>query len=301
MKVYLQLFLLLALHPSALLPKKNIVKKEKYFMVLGSPSSGSTFLFYSIKKSLPKYKAQNEFFNRLFNMKLLNLFQIATEKDSSKAKTNSLLHSKYITAELPHTYINYIYEEKWLKSKNIITKEVLINFFIDFFIEKFTTIAIYRHRKHTFPTKERKELIFLYLFDNFMNTNYTQNDTLVSVQLFLEKFSLSDKEKKCAAHIIYNYLLLKACQDFKIPLITYENIINLKKEDLEIYLKEKIPADFFKEKLAEIIDKDKIKEEDFLQSRSEMYNSLETEPFCQELIEYLKTIDPAMQYWYLLE
>ncbi len=267
--------------------------KAHDFMIMSSPSSGSSFLLKSFTEAAPEITTIAEFFNRI-----LRPFSISRIKKFPHNQ-ETYVYAEYAMHPLPDDYFEERYTKLWQPSKHHLTKEVFMGFYIPFFQKKFTLVSLYRHRRYTFPTKPLKENLFQDFYKSFMTANYEKYPTLKAIKTFLEPKTFTRFQEVCLGHVLYNYVLLKYSAEYKVPVLTYANLLNLPPEALKTYLKKKIPAPFYTDELPKIIVKERSKE--FCNHKGTVYQLMGGEAVCQELIAFIEKLDPDMPYWHLLE
>lgn len=255
-------------------------------MLIGLPRSGTTFLYDCIKQVNNQIDCSSEVFNTLF-----------INEEIEKISNN--IYLKNFVGGISDNYIEKIYSKIWKnKSENSFTKEVFLIFLMPFFIKKFDIFTIYRHRKYTFPTSRGKLFYFLYRSLLLVKSD---DKIIQSIQQYLNKKNLTLEEQYCAIHTVANYYLLKYSFLFDLPIINYEKLMILSGVRLYNYLEKKIPRKLFSFELSELIEKKRYENEQFLLQRAERYQQLGVEPFVQDLLTFIKQLDPEMLYWYLFE
>lgn len=264
--------------------------KENDFMMVSLPRSGSSFLFKMIREANPDIESTNEIFHYLLNPD--HIFS------NLKIKKEYLEYSFHT---LPYKYLEDTYKQIWKNEKKYLDKEVLTFFNIPFFSNKFTIFCLYRHRKYTFPLKNNFRKMYERLYNAFLENNFENNPLLNTMQQYCLNTVTTPLQQHCAVHIIGNYIILNYCKQFSLKIINYEEIMQLSGEALHKYLEEKIPEKIYNKYIQKILQLNRKPGKTFLIDREERYNKLNVEPFCQELINFMKSLDPDMPYWYLLE
>lgn len=259
--------------------------KEHDYMLIAMPASGSTFLIKAFMKTLHTVGITSEIFNY-------------AQSRLAEGQTIYPEYSSSFAYNISETLLLGEYEEVWLKSNFNFTKEVFFAFRVPFYEDKFQTFILYRHRKHTFPAAMHST--YDQFYESFMRAVH-EREILQKIQLWLRGKNINYEQKQLAIHTIAYYQSLSDAHKLMIPVIDYEQLMLLSETDLYAYLETLIPQTLFSSDLVQYICQNRnlgIKE---LVIREKKYKRKCSEVFCQELINFIKQLDPAMQYWYLFE
>lgn len=259
--------------------------KENDFMLLSLPKSGSGFLLSSVKESNTWLLCRDDYFNF-----------VANELPKLTVNQQKSLFAHCIS-ELT---LKEAYENRWKRQRTQCTREQWLAFQVPFFQKHFTIFVIYRHRKYTFPTTH--QLIYNVWYNSFLSAQFYPNSVFAKIQDYLNSKALTEAERRCALHDIAFYTILSDCVRYGLPVIDYEKIMTCSGSDLYGYLESRIPPKIFNEQLVHFIEEKRFNNpKGFLKRRAAAYENLKTEPFCQTLITFMKSLDPSFQYWYLFE
>lgn len=264
--------------------------KENDFMMVSLPRSGSSFLFKMIREANPNINYKSEAFNKLINKNhIANYFNTTV--------------SQYLFSwqKLPEEYLITTYNLILEEYDTHLTKEVFNFFNIPFFNNYYTLWALYRHRKYTFPLQETYTKMYERLYNAFLENNFENDSMLNSIKQYCLNTVTTPLQQHCAVHTIGNYIILHYCTIFNLKIINYEKIMQLSDEALHKYLEERIPEKIYNKYIQKTLQLNRKSNQTFLIDREKRYNKLNIERFCQELISFMKTLDPDMPYWYLLE
>lgn len=288
MKLYKTLLLLSVTTLLKPLDCQPIHDKHHDTLLLSMPKSGSNFFANTLVKANPNVNYLHEYFNKLHTVQMAEYLGFPIKR----------LYTEYFFAlEIPKDKFKVMYEVTWQKEDANFTKEVFSNFRVPLLQDYFTLFALYRHRKHTFPTGSSH--LFLPLYQSFASVHF-QDPTLKKIQTFVKKHTFTDEQKDYAIHTVANYIMLRDCARYNIPVIDYKKLLTLTGQKLFDYLKETVPATVFTSNLPSLIEKER-KKGNFLQEREERYKYYGLEFFCKKIITFLKELDPAMPYWYLFD
>lgn len=263
--------------------------KERDVLLVSMPKSGSNFFADTLIKSNPNICYKHEYFNRIQTTQMADFLNITLKK----------LYAEYFFAlELTEEQFSTIYKKTWQREpKANFTKEVFSGFRVHLMQNYFTTFALYRHRKYTFPTFSSH--LFLPLYKSFESIKF-KNPELAAIKEFVVNTTITDQEKECAIHTVTNFLMLRECGRYNLPVIDYDKIMELSGKALHDYLEARVPHQLFSPSLAITVELER-NDEQFLEKRLERYHASGLEPYCQNLITFLKEFDPEMPYWFLFD
>lgn len=263
--------------------------KQTDVLLVSLPKSGSNFFVNTLIKSNPKINYKHEYFNKIQTVQMAEYLNINIKR----------LYTEYFFAlELTKEQFATMYRKTWEREPEAnFTKEVFSGFRVHLMQDYFTTFALYRHRKYTFPTFSSH--LFLPLYQSFETVDFKDPD-LATIKKFVINNTTTDQEKECAIHTVTNFLILRECGRHNLPVIDYDKIMELSGKALHNYLEARVPHQLFSPSLATTVELER-NDEQFLEKRLEKYNASNLEVYCQKLIRFLKTITPDMPYWFLFD
>jgi hypothetical protein len=292
-----------------------VTSQAKDCMILTFPRSGSSFFRDMIAMSNDGKVVNQCWYNKekhnhvfciadnFFSQKCLKVFPKNKKKvwdNISKERIDSF-YKKFTQAHLNATKENFIFQD------------------LDLFNEKFNIIFLYRHRRHTFPSSAPHYIQFIY--DVFIEKDHN-DPILIKIKKFLLSNVRTGIEKQCSAHIVVSYMHLKHCERYDAPIIEWCDLISFSLEKLEIEMDSKLPdevgncsrlancivshrmgnfSDFFKKSFKDSVFflwwKYIKGVNPLLAYREKKYRNLNVEPFCQDLIKHMKTLDKEFGFW----
>jgi hypothetical protein len=263
--------------------------KETDVMLVSMPKSGSNFFANTLVESNPDVCYKHEYFNKIQTVQMADFLNIELKRR----------YEEYFFAlEFSDEQFETIYKVTWGREPEAnFTKEVFSALRIPLFQRKFTIFALYRHRKYTFPTNSSH--LYLPLYKSFERVHFKDPD-IANIKTFIEMTTQTDQQKECAIHTVANYIILRDCARYNLPVLDYEQLLTLSDRTLHSYIKERIPHQIFTDNLPANIQQNR---EDlvFLKKRAEKFEAAQLEPFCQQLINFLKKRDPDMPYWFMFD
>ena len=243
-------------------------------MLVSLPASGSSFFAAAIAKSNQNVRYNSEQLTRQWG---------------------GINYVKY----LPEGQLKGLYNSRFARTDYNFTKEVFMSLHTGLWIQRFTVFCLYRKRQHTFPCKKHTQY-FLDMFKEFV-TLPCPDQIKESVRTYIKKNAHTDLEKQVAIHTLLNYIMCSDAQKYGLNVIEYAQIMQLEGPQLHEYLENKVPKQLMTHQLVSQILVDRFEDSDFLSKREQNYQGLAIELFCQDLLSFIKQLDPAMQYWYLFE
>lgn len=262
--------------------------KETDVMLVSMPKSGSNFFANTLVSINPAISYLHEYFNKIQTEQMANFLNVPFTRKYEEF---------FFALEITPDQFEHMYNVTWKHEAANFTKEVFSAFRIPLFQEKFTMFALYRHRKYTFPTNSNH--LYLPLYKSFEQVIF-KNPELAAIKEFVTSIAKTDEEKECAIHTISNYIILRDCAQYNLPVMDYTELLTLSGKQLEQYLETRVPHQIYHKELAVGIEANREPAE-FLAKRKEKFNKANLEPFCQKVINFLKARDPEMPYWFLFE
>jgi len=265
MKRFCLILLLYPLFSSAIMRHNQ----ENDCMLISLPKSGSSFLASIIEENNLQVKYQSERLTRQWG------------------GTNYCKYGQDIL-------LKGLYNSRFAKTDLNFSKEVYLNLYMSLFRQRFTLFCLYRHRNHTFPSDRVGN--FIEIFNSFISIKSPDKD-IDKIRKYIKKTAKTDLQKQCAIHTVMNYIMLSDALKYNIPVINYKMIMELEGQELFDYLKERVPFQLFTDSLSELLEKKRFKEKKFFSKKEENYQRLSIEWYYQEVITFIKNINPNMAYW----
>lgn len=242
-------------------------------MLVSLPKSGSSFFAALIAENNPNVRYHSEQLTRMWG-----------GTPYCKYVDEGILKGLY-NSRFPRTDLNF-------------TKEVYLSLHMSLFRQRFTLFCLYRSRKYTFPTD--RGIDFAGMFDEFVSVPCPDSN-FEKIRNYVKKQAKTELQKQLAIHTVLNYIMVKDAVKYNVAVIDYKDLMELSGQDLYDYLQEKVPGQLFTEQLAQQLEEKRFEDEQFLLQRAERYQQLGIESFVQDLLGFIKQLDPEMQYWYLFE
>jgi hypothetical protein len=292
---------------------------KKPLFITSLPRSGGTFFVKMITESN--------------NGKLiLAPWHVKKKYKNTFTMTSEIFGGKYF--DLAYASKNKIFENisdeelsrvlsEWDKTGFKATKESYLFKHFPFFLDKFTTVAFYRHRRYTFPSSSPHLIGRLY--EPFITCKH-QDPYLEEIKKFILKTTKTDIEKQCAMHMVSSYIMLKNAEKCQLPVVRWQELIRKSGKDLFTYLDTALPDGVVEDipRLCHLVEQKRtgglrcfmkkgIKPtlkyvwrkyvhgfNPVLAEREEKYNSLNVEDYNKNLLNHIKKVDSQFYYWYYL-
>jgi hypothetical protein len=211
---------------------------KNQLLMLSMPNNGSDWLAKTITNSQNECKYFREFFNPATNTK----------------------YSDILGEEFGCEYINFykniisfdcsscehIYNKTWKQENYNFTKENYSFFKAGFYIQNFNCFALIRKIENSLPANRRAEVTgwYLSIYESLLyNKIYFPELIQVKIDHFNSKKTRID-EKVTFAFCIYQELLIATCNQYKIPVLQYEDLFDCDNEQLnKILIKLKTDID----------------------------------------------------------
>jgi len=211
-------------------------------ILFSTPNSGSDWFASMLIAGDPKKRYFREFFNPITNDKYID--------DLAGGFGCEFITTYKNIARLDKRICEEIYQKTWQKEQFNFTKENYSVFKIPFFVEKFDCIGLTRKIEHSFPPRRRDHVFWWY--DCIYNSMVANFDTLppkTKKMLKISENTLSSIEHKILmCNHIYQETLKEYCNDYKIPIIEWESLVDKKEVIKELT---KLPYDLNLEAMVE--------------------------------------------------
>jgi hypothetical protein len=193
---------------------------KKQMILFSTPNSGSDWFASAICKGDPEKKYFREFFNPITNDKYID--ELSTGFGCEFISTYKNI------AQLDKKICDEIYEKTWKKEKFNFTKENYSVFKIPFFVEKFDCIALTRKIENSFPPTRRNQVFWWYdCIYNSMLWNFDVLPKKTKKMIEVSEKTLNTIEHKILmCNYIYQETLIDYCNEYEIPIIQWENLMN---------------------------------------------------------------------------
>lgn len=218
---------------------------KPYCMLISTPRSGSTWLYHCLVEAmLPNLSACPEFFNPHSNKKYKQMLISFGSNDIAPILGNfpfdahlSLISKKNIAH--PHKDLEHAFQNTWMAETYTFTKEVWSIYNIHFFKKYFNCIGLIRPHQHTFPGRspELTKVLYIAMYESLLhNFNLQSTKTQKDILNLLEGGDILT-----GTHAIYNEKL----RESQIPIIDYDKLITLSRQELKNYLEPILPKHIF--------------------------------------------------------
>lgn len=272
---------------------KYISGLDNQYMLVSYPRQGTDFFMSCLRESNPKVDYYREFFNPICNIGRYK--QLITEGFGSEINPNKIFY-------YDENIFEDIYKRTWQSRNRYNTNKEVFGFIkLPFYKKHFELFSLYRHRKYTFPSS--KPNFIQPIFDGFLFYNYPQNPILNQIKKYLlpKRILYNLIDKQVLSHILCWYIQFMFFQENNIKVMDYDVIMNLEEEELDEYLKQKMPYELYTPVLTKTICNKR--KPSISQNKNLKYVELNVEDKCLDFINFLKTLDFPLskEYWTLLE
>jgi hypothetical protein len=272
---------------------KYISGLNKQYMLVSFPRQGTDFFMSCLQESNPKVDYYREFFNPICNIG--HYKQLVSEGFGSENNPNKIFY-------YDEKILEDIYKRSWVFRNRYNTDKEVFGFIkLPFYKKHFELFGLYRHRKYTFPSS--KSNFIQPIFDAFLFYSYPQNPILNQIKNYLlpKRVLYNLVDKQVLSHILCWYIQFMFFQENNIKVMDYDIIMNLEEQELDEYLKEKLPAELYTPVLTKTLYNKR--KPDISQNRTFKYYELNVEDKCTDFINFLKKLNYPLskEYWSLLE
>ena len=190
-------------------------------LLLSMPNCGSDWLAKTIILSQEGCKYFREFFNPAVNFKHADILEEEFGCEYITCYKKIIDYSEYKAEN--------IYNNTWKIESYNFTKENYSFTKIPFYLNHFKCFALIRDVKNSLPAGRRTEVNSWYLgiYQSLLENKSILPDLIrVKIEHFTDKKTRID-DKVVFAFCVYQELFNFYCKKYKVPIISYENILNL--------------------------------------------------------------------------
>jgi len=205
---------------------------KNQLLMLSMPNNGSDWLVKTITNSQDGCKYFREFFNPGTNPKYSDAL-------------GEEFGCEYITfykniLSFDHSSCEQVYSKTWKKENYNFAKENYSFLKAEFYIQNFNCFGLVRKIENSLPANRRTEVTgwYLSIYESLLHNKMSLPKLIqVKIDHFASKKTRID-EKAVFAFCIYQELLIATCNQYKIPILQYENLFDCDREELnEILVK----------------------------------------------------------------
>lgn len=262
---------------------------KKQYMVVSFPRQGTDFFMNCLVKNNSNLFYYREFFSPICTP-IEYVSWIRTAFGAENRIDKIFFNNEKV--------LEKVYKETWCKTNFNITKEVFSFAKVSFYQKHFELLALFRHRRNTFPTT--RPWFIMPIYDSFMRSNI-EFTGVREVKEYFNSLKINDILKQTLIHTLCWYLQFHQIQNSNTKILRYGYLINMQKEELDLYLKNNMPVSLYNKNIADNIIKSRNK--DIKKESNERYKKYRgVEGACLKLIELLKSFNTGLreEYWGML-